>query len=106
MESIVEVIIWAALIQGFFLGLLYITSKKFKSPANMILGFFLWAFVFEAMTSNLFTIKYIWDYQIDSYFTLLEVKLLFPVLYLNYIVEKLGRTEFYRNFLKVPGLRL
>lgn len=101
MESIVKVIVWAALIQGFFLGLIYITSKKFKSPANKILGLFLWAFVFEAMTSDLFTIKYIWGYQIDSYFTLLEVKLLFPVLYLNYIVEKLGRTEVYRNFLKV-----
>lgn len=101
MESVVTVIVWAALIQGFLLGLMYITSKKFKSPANKILGLFLWAFVFEAMTSDLFTIKYIWGYQIDSYFTLLEVKLLFPLLYLNYIIEKLGRTEVYRNFLKV-----
>ncbi|MCB0563753.1 MAG: hypothetical protein KDD01_05185 [Phaeodactylibacter sp.] len=49
MESIIITIIWAAVIQGLFLGMIFITSKKHRSFANKLLGFFLLAFVFQAM---------------------------------------------------------
>ena len=54
MDQIANVIIWVIVIQGIFLGFTYIFSKKSKSNANKILGFFLLAFVFEALSSEFF----------------------------------------------------
>ena len=79
MEVIITTVIWAAVIQGLLLGLVFIFSKKRHSFANQLLGFFLLAFVFEALT-DLLPLGEIGNYSISGYFTLPEVKLLFPVL--------------------------
>jgi len=99
-ETIITVIIWAAVIQGLLLGLLFISSRKHRSFANRLLGFFLLAFVFAAL-SDMLPMGEIGNYSISGYFTLPEVKLLFPVLFLHFVLEKLGRSSFYRLFLKI-----
>lgn len=104
MDKIANVIIWVIVIQGFFLGFTYIFSKKSKSNANKILGFFLLAFVFEALSSDFFPYNYIGDYLIGDYFGLPEVKLFFPALFLNYVLEKLDRVSAYKNYLRVNYL--
>ena len=103
MEVIITTLIWAAVIQGFLLGLVFIFSKKRHSFANKLLGFFLLAFVFESLT-DLLPLSHIGNYSISGYFTLPEVKLLFPVLFLNFVLEKVGRSSSYRLFLKIHYL--
>ena len=100
MEEIINLIVWAAIIQGFFLGIIFIASRKHHSFANQLLGFFLFAFVFVALT-DLLPFNKIGNYFISGYFTLPEVKLLFPVLFLHFVLEKVGRSTRYRSFLKV-----
>ncbi len=100
MEEIINVIIWAAITQGFFLGMIFITSRKHRSFANQLLGFFLLAFVFEALT-DLLPFSKIGNYSISGYFTLPEVKLIFPVLFLHFVLEKVGKSARYRPFLKI-----
>jgi len=104
MGQVANVIIWVIVIQGIFLGLTYIFSKKSKSNANKILGFFLLAFVFEALSSDFFPYDYIGNYLVADYFGIPEVKLFFPVLFLNYILEKLDRVSAYKNYLKANYL--
>jgi AraC-like DNA-binding protein len=101
MDQIANVIIWVIVIQGVFLGFTYIFSKKSKSNANKILGFFLLAFVFEALSSDFFPYNYIGSYLIGDYFGIPEVKLFFPVLFLHYVLEKLDRVSVYKMYLKV-----
>ncbi|MEN2284443.1 AraC family transcriptional regulator [Algoriphagus sp. SE2] len=101
MDQIANVIIWVIVIQGVFLGFTYIFSKKSKSNANKILGFFLLAFVFEALSSDFFPYNYIGSYLIGDYFGIPEVKLFFPVLFLHYVLEKLDRVSTYKIYLKV-----
>ena len=101
MDQIANVIIWVIIIQGVFLGFTYIFSKKSKSKANTILGFFLLAFVFEALSSDLVPYNYIGNYLFADYFGLPEVKLFFPALFLNYILEKLDRVSAYKNYLRI-----
>ena len=100
MEKIINTVVWAALIQGFILAMLYIFSKKHSSKANVLLGLFLLCFVFEAM-SMWVPYDHIGAYQIAYYFNLPEVKLFFPVLFLNYVLEKLGVTSRYSKLLKL-----
>lgn len=99
----ITIIIWAAIIQGFLLGLIFITSRKHRSFANLLLGFFLLAFVFEALT-DLLPLAEIGKYSISNYFTLPEVKLLFPVLFVHFVLEKVGRSSAYQLFLKIHYL--
>lgn len=101
MDQIANVIIWVIVIQGIFLGLTYIFSKKSKSNANKILGFFLLAFVFEALSSDFFPYNYVGNYLIGDYFGLPEVKLFFPALFLNYVLEKIDRVLPYKFYLRV-----
>jgi len=100
MEQIANVIIWVIIIQGIFLGFTYIFSKKSKSKANKILGFFLLAFVFEALSSDFFPYNYVGSYLVGDYFGIPEVKLFFPALFLNYVLEKLDRVSAYKNYLR------
>ena len=104
MDHIANIIIWVIIIQGIFLGFTYIFSKKSKSSANKILGFFLLAFVFEALSSDFFPYNYIGDYLVGDYFGIPEVKLFFPALFLNYILIKLDRVLAYKNYLRVNYL--
>ncbi len=104
MDQIANVIIWVIVIQGIFLGFTYIFSKKSKSNANKILGFFLLAFVFEALSSEFFPYNYIGNYRVGDYFGFPEVKLFFPALFLNYILEKLDRVLAYKRYLKANYL--
>lgn len=100
MEKLITIIIWAAVLQGLLLGIIFITSKKRRSFANQLLGSFLLTFVFAAL-SDLLPFREIWGYSIQGYFTLPEVKMLFPVLFLHFILEKVGRSSSYSLFLKV-----
>ena len=103
MEMFITIIIWAAVIQGFLLGLVFIFSKKRHSFANQLLGFFLLAFAFEALT-DLLPLGQIGSYSISGYFTLPEVKLLFPVLFLHFVLEKVGKSSSYKLFFKIHYL--
>jgi AraC-like DNA-binding protein len=103
MEVIITIIVWAAVLQGLLLGLIFIISKKYRSFANQLLGFFLLTFVFAALT-DLLPFYEIWGYSISGYFTLPEVKLLFPVLFLHFVLEKVGRSQSYALFLKIHYL--
>ena len=40
MDLVTTTIIWAAVVQGFLLGILFIISRKRRSSANRLLGFF------------------------------------------------------------------
>jgi len=100
MDKIANVIIWVIIIQGIFLGFTYIFSKKSKSNANKILGFFLLAFVFEALSSDFVPYNYVGNYLVGDYFGIPEVKLFFPALFLNYILEKLDQVLAYKNYLR------
>ena len=104
MEHIGNLIIWVVIAQGIFLGFTYIFSKKSKSNANKILGLFLLAFVFEALSSDLIPYNYIGNYLFADYFGLPDVKLLFPALFFNYILEKLNRVSAYKNYLRANYL--
>jgi len=99
MEILITIVIWAAILQGLLLGIIFITSKKHHSFANQLLGSFLLTFVFSALT-DLLPFREIWGYSIEGYFTLPEVKLLFPVLFMHFILEKVGRSSYYGMFLK------
>lgn len=98
MERLVDTLIWAALLQGLLLGLLYMLSRKHRSLANKLLGLFILAFVFEAFT--FISLGSFWGYSTDSYFTLPEVKMLLPIFFLHYVLEKLGRAKHYNYLLK------
>lgn len=98
-ETIITIIIWAAVIQGLLLGVIFISSKKHHSLANRLLGSFLLTFVFAAL-SDMLPFGEIGTYSISGYFTLPEVKMLFPVLFLNFVLEKVGRSSSYRLFLR------
>lgn len=100
MDIVITIVIWAAVIQGLFLGLVFILSRKHRSFANRLLGFFLLTFVFAAL-SDLLPVTELGNYSISGYFTLPEVKLLFPVLFIHFVLEKVGRSSSYRIFLKV-----
>jgi len=99
MEQIFNTLIWAAILQGFLLAMLYIFSKKHSSLSNKLLGLFLLAFVFEAFT--VIPLANIGGYSTNEYFTLPEVKLFFPILFLHYILEKIGQTKKYWLYLKI-----
>ena len=100
MESVINTIVWAAILQGLLLGLLYIFSKRHRSLANRLLGFFLLCFVMEALTMWI-PFGYLGDYSIGQYFDLPEVKLFFPVLFLHYVLEKIGTSNKYIRFLRL-----
>lgn len=100
MEIVINTLIWAAVLQGVLLGFIFIFSKKHKSFSNQLLGLFLIIFILGAST-DLLPFDYIGRYEIMRYFTLPEVKLLFPILFLHYVLEKLGRSNHYKLFLKV-----
>lgn len=100
MEQIITTLIWAAVIQGFLLGIIFIFSRKHKSFANKLLGLFLLTFIFEAFTDLLPFVR-IWNYSLSGYFTLPEVKLLLPILFTHFVLEKVGRAPKYGLFLKI-----
>jgi hypothetical protein len=99
METVINTIVWAAIIQGLLLSILYIFSKRRRSLANKLLGLFLLCFVFEALSMWL-PFEFLGKYSLGQYFDLPEVKIFFPVLFLHYVLEKLGAAKKFRNFLK------
>lgn len=100
MEKLIDTIVWAAIIQGLLLGILYVFSKKYRSFSNRLLGFFLFALIMEALTIFL-PFEEIGGYSIIGYFTLPETKLFFPLLFFHFVLEKIGRTAAYRGFLRI-----
>jgi len=98
MENIINTAGWAALIQGILLAMLYLFSRKHRSLANRILGLFLLVIVYEGI------LEFLPGNPIGSYnwyyFAFPEVKILYPVLFFNYILEKVGRSNHYRKFLR------
>ncbi|MCB0850769.1 MAG: hypothetical protein KDD63_00895, partial [Bacteroidetes bacterium] len=93
-------LIWAGLIQGFLLGLLYLFSRKYSSLANRLLGGFLISLVIEG-TSIFIPYDYIGKYSIGYYFTTPEVKLFFPLFFVHFVLEKVGISARYQRFLKI-----
>ena len=55
MENFINTLIWAAILQGLLLGLLFIFSNKHRSAANRLLGLFLITLVFDKCFSALFS---------------------------------------------------
>lgn len=100
MEELFSTLIWAAIIQGGLLAGLYLFSKKHKSLANRLLGLFLVVIVYEA-TLQFLPFDNIFGYPINYYFSLPEVKLFYSLLFLHYILEKVGRTKYYWNILRL-----
>lgn len=100
MDSILHFILWAALLQGLFLALVYIFSKRNRSFANVLLGLFLIAIVLEALTTIL-PFDRIGKYTLAEYFSLPEVKLFIPLFFLHFVLEKLGSSHKYKLFLKI-----
>jgi AraC-like DNA-binding protein len=98
MEIIVTTLIWAAVFQGFLLGFMFIFSKKHRSFSNKLLGLFLIIFLFGAI-ADLIPFEFIGNYDIGDLFATPEVKWLFPVLFLHYVLEKIGRTAHLKKFL-------
>ena len=100
MEIIITTLIWAAVFQGFLLGIIFIFSKKHKSFSNKLLGLFLITFIFNAI-SDLVPFDFIGKYNVAQLFSSPEVKMLFPVLFLHYVLEKIGRSKHFRIFIKI-----
>lgn len=99
-------LIWAALIQGFLLGILYLFSTKYSSLANRLLGGFLISLVVEGV-GIFIPYDYIGTYPILPYFTTPEVKLFFPLFFVHFVLEKVGKSSSYERFLKIHyGLAL
>jgi hypothetical protein len=96
MENFLNTFIWAAIIQGFLLGVMYVSSKKHRSLANKLLGFFLFALIIEGL-NNFLPIESIGPYDLSKYFTTPEVKLFFPILFIHFVLEKIGRSKAYSN---------
>lgn len=99
MSNFGNVILWAALFQGLLLAFLYIFSKKHRSFANFLLGFFLISIILEALTTIL-PFNFIGNYFIGTYFSLPEVKLFIPLFFLHYVLEKIGNSAKYYRLLK------
>ena len=99
MEQVINIIIWAAIVQGYLLSILFITSKEYNSWSNKLLGFFLMSMLFE-LTATLMPVNEVFGYSIGKYFELPDTKVLFPVLFLHYVLQKLGRVPVYKKFLK------
>ena len=55
MENFINTLIWAAILQGLLLGLLFIFSNKHRSAANRLLGLFLITLVSDKCFSALFS---------------------------------------------------
>ena len=100
MEQIFNIIIWAAIIQGLLLGLLFISSKEHNSLSNKLLGFFLLSLLMEAI-NNFLLLDSIMGYPIGQYFALPETKILFPIFFVHYVLEKLGRSKAYSSYLRI-----
>ena len=100
MELVLTIIIWAAIMQGFLLSMVFLTSKGRRSKANSILGWFLLAFVFNGI-SDLLHLERIGSYSLSGGFTLPEVKLFLPLLFLHYVLLKVGRSQAYHLLLKM-----
>jgi AraC-like DNA-binding protein len=97
---ILSLIIWAAILNGFLLGVLFIASRKRRSFANSLLGCFLLTFVLGAL-SDLLPVDAIGRYSLSGYFTLPEVKLLMPVVFFHFVLEKVGRSRSFAGLLKI-----
>ncbi|MCP3928561.1 MAG: AraC family transcriptional regulator [Bacteroidetes bacterium] len=100
MEKLISTVVWAAIIQGLFLVVIYFFSKNHQSFANRLLGLFLFVIVYEAVYTFL-PIDYFGGYSLGEYFSLPEVKIFFPLLFLHYILEKVGRSGRYRILLRI-----
>ncbi len=98
MEQLISTLVWAALIQGLLLSLLYIFSRKHRSLANRLLGLFLFIIVYEGIYTFL-PITHIFGYSL-YYFSFPEIKVFYPVLFFHYVLEKVGRSDRYRKFLR------
>ena len=96
----VSFLVWAAIFQGLFLCILYLTSKKHNSLSNKILAFFLLSLLVEAV--NIFlSVDFIAGYDLWQYFGMPETKLFFPLFFFHYILIKLGRVKAYKTPLKI-----
>ena len=100
MMDIIDTVVWAAIIQGFLLGALYVFSRKYRSFANRLLGFFLFTLVIEGF-ELVQPLDYIGSFPVAATFSLPEVKLFLPLLFFHYVLEKIGQVKRYRLLLSI-----
>lgn len=98
MDALFLIIGFGAILQGLFLSGLYIFSKKYQSEANRVLGFFLFALIWEGLNAFI-PINHVGSYPIGDYFGLPESKIFMPVLFFHFVLAKLNRTKNYRRVL-------
>lgn len=98
MDALFIIIGFGAILQGLFLSGLYIFSKKYQSEANRVLGFFLFALIWEGLNAFI-PINHVGGYPIGDYFGLPESKIFIPVLFFHFVLAKLNRTKNYRRVL-------
>ncbi len=101
MDAIIQFVVRAAFLQGFFLALIYIFSKKHRSVANTYLGLFLLMVVIEALNSGILPFSKIGNYIAREYFALPDVVLFIPLFFLRFVLEKLGNSHKYKLFFKI-----
>ena len=94
LEQLINILVFAAILQGLFLSSIYFFSKKYGHLSNRVLAFFLLALMVEAVNSFL-PPDYIGEYSIGTYFGLPESKLFFPVLFWHYVLLTLNRAKKY-----------
>lgn len=96
----ISIIAWAAIAQGFFLSILYLSSRQHRSASNRVLAFFLLSLLVEAISMFL-SVDAIAGYDLMHYFAFPETLLFFPALFLLYVLLKIGRASVY-----MPWIRL
>ncbi len=101
MDSVIHFVVGAAFLQGFFMSLIYIFSKKYRSAANMFLGLFLLMIVIESLNSGILPFDKIGSYVTREYFALPDVVLFIPLFFLKFVLEKLGSSHRYKWLIRV-----
>lgn len=99
MDDVLNIIIWLAILQGVLLGVLFLSSKKYNSFSNKLLGGFLLALMVEAIVIFI-PFGSIFGYSINHYFEVPETKILFPLFFLHYVLEKIGKSDHFKNYLR------
>ncbi|MFY0689964.1 MAG: AraC family transcriptional regulator [Cyclobacteriaceae bacterium] len=103
MEQIVILVVWAAIFQGIFLSAMFISLDDSKRKSNTLLGLFIISMLIEPIGIFL-PYDSISGYSLIDYFSTPETKILFPLLFLHYVLNKLGAASKYGSFLKLNYL--
>lgn len=82
---------------------MFISHDDSKRKSNTLLGLFIISLLIEPIGIFL-PYDSIYDYSLIDYFSIPETKILFPILFLHYVLSKLGVASKYAVFLKINYL--